>query len=359
MQVLAVDVGTTMQNVLLLDDEYGALKLSMPSPTALVARAIRAATRRGDDLYLTGVTMGGGPCMWAVRNHLQAGYRAYATPDAAYTFNDNLDMVQEMGIAIVGEHDRPKGTVRLEMHDFDLATIEHAFMACGVRVNPDAIAVAVFDHGVTPPGVSSQVSRFEYLTQRVRARPDLIALAYMRPDIPTEMLRMRAVATSVPPTVPLMVMDTGFAALLGSCQDGEVCQHDPAVLLNLGSMHTLALHVQQGQLVGLFEHHTDMLSPTKLNELLNALLDGTLSSQTIESDQGHGGWAMHAAPVRTDFLAVTGPRYDLVCESGHPPHFAMPHGDGVAPGCWGLVGAYATLSPEAAPRIDRALARVP
>jgi len=50
MQILAVDVGTGTQDVLLFDTDKepeNALKLVMPSPTVLLAQAIRAATRAG------------------------------------------------------------------------------------------------------------------------------------------------------------------------------------------------------------------------------------------------------------------------------------------------------------------------
>jgi uncharacterized protein (DUF1786 family) len=46
MQILAVDVGTGTQDVLLFDTEKepeNALKLVMPSPTTRLARAIRQA----------------------------------------------------------------------------------------------------------------------------------------------------------------------------------------------------------------------------------------------------------------------------------------------------------------------------
>ena len=36
------------------------------------------------------VMMGGGVCTAALKEHLEAGFRAYATEQAAYTFNDNL-----------------------------------------------------------------------------------------------------------------------------------------------------------------------------------------------------------------------------------------------------------------------------
>ena len=68
LQVLAVDVGTGTQDILLFDTERvpeNCFKMVMPSPTVTVAKRIRQATGRGTPLLLTGVTMGGGPCSWA------------------------------------------------------------------------------------------------------------------------------------------------------------------------------------------------------------------------------------------------------------------------------------------------------
>ena len=75
MRILAVDIGTGTQDILLFDTRYSVengLKLVMPSPTLRLSREVEAATRRGDSLLLTGVTMGGGPGHWAVERHLRA-----------------------------------------------------------------------------------------------------------------------------------------------------------------------------------------------------------------------------------------------------------------------------------------------
>jgi len=46
--------------------------------------------------------MGGGPSHWAVEAHIRAGLPAYATPQAARSFNDDLDYVQqEIGLTLV------------------------------------------------------------------------------------------------------------------------------------------------------------------------------------------------------------------------------------------------------------------
>ena len=106
MKILAVDIGTGTQDIFLYNsnlDMENNFKLVLPSPTMIVHRQIKQATRDGAPILLTGVTMGGGPSTWAVEAHLRAGLPVYATPDAARTFNDDLEAVKEMGIVLVSE----------------------------------------------------------------------------------------------------------------------------------------------------------------------------------------------------------------------------------------------------------------
>ncbi|MGD8737832.1 MAG: DUF1786 family protein, partial [Anaerolineae bacterium] len=228
MRILAVDVGTGTQDVLLFDTEKepeNAYKLVMPSPTSLVARRIRAATEAGEGVLLTGVTMGGGPCAWAAEKHLQAGYRVFATPDAARTFNDDLAEVAQMGVRVVSEDEAAAlSAVRhLEMVDFDYSALARAFDPFGIDLNQvDVLAVAVFDHGAAPPGYSDRLFRFEYLADRIQDGAGLAGFAYARDEIPDSMTRLQAVASTAPPDRPLVVMDTAPAAVLGALEDGRV-----------------------------------------------------------------------------------------------------------------------------------------
>src|SRR5919198_1092020 len=108
MQALTIDVGTGTQDILLFDSEReieNAIRLVLPSPTVLVATAIRRATRAGWKVVLTGSTMGGGPSAWAARDHAAAGRPIFATPEAARSFDDDLERVEQMGIRIVHEEE--------------------------------------------------------------------------------------------------------------------------------------------------------------------------------------------------------------------------------------------------------------
>jgi uncharacterized protein (DUF1786 family) len=83
MKILAVDMGTGTQDILLFDSAgsvENSVKMVMPSATQIAAGRIRLATAARRPLLLTGVNQGGGPCHWALEDHLRAGAPAYATP---------------------------------------------------------------------------------------------------------------------------------------------------------------------------------------------------------------------------------------------------------------------------------------
>src|SRR4030081_2014201 len=106
MQILTVDIGTGTQDVFLFDSEReleNCFKLVLPSPTVVIADRIRSATTARRRVVLHGVTMGGGPSHWATMDHVRAGLEAFATPEAARTFDDDLDAVVEVGIQVVSD----------------------------------------------------------------------------------------------------------------------------------------------------------------------------------------------------------------------------------------------------------------
>jgi uncharacterized protein (DUF1786 family) len=124
--------------------------------------------------------MGGGPSAWSAEAHARAGLPIYATPQAARSFNDELDAVAEMGIQVIGEEEPvhlPDNVLRIEMRDFDFPAIADALSRFGVSLGDlAAVAVAVFDHCNSPPGYSDRQFRFDYLDQRIRLENRLSAL---------------------------------------------------------------------------------------------------------------------------------------------------------------------------------------
>ncbi|HHH82520.1 MAG TPA: pyruvate formate lyase-activating protein [Chloroflexi bacterium] len=346
-QFISVDIGTGTQDIFLLRSGIGAengFKLVMPSPTMIVRGRIQDATRRGVPLLLRGVSMGGGPCHWAAKDHLRAGLPLFATPDAARTFNDDLEWVEhEMGVQIVSE-DEAFGLANvdvIEMRDFEYAAIEAALRAFGVQLSPSAIVVGVFDHGAAPPGVSDRIFRFEYLERRILESNRLSAFAYPAEDIPAALTRMRAVAASPAPDCPLIVMDNAPAAVLGALLDPTAAGRQHHLVANVGNLHTLAFRLGPGGVEGLFEHHTGLIDRARLEVLLEQLAHGTLSNDEIFDENGHGGRLFvqdptPALPDRAPVL-VTGPRRRMLRGSRLLIHDAAPLGDMMLAGCFGLL----------------------
>ncbi|RPI80414.1 MAG: pyruvate formate lyase-activating protein, partial [Chloroflexi bacterium] len=72
MKILTVDIGTGTQDIFLYDSQLNienGFKLVVPSPTMIVNRRIKEATRRELPILLHGVIMGGGPSQWAAEDH--------------------------------------------------------------------------------------------------------------------------------------------------------------------------------------------------------------------------------------------------------------------------------------------------
>ncbi len=360
MRILAVDVGTGTQDILLFDTELqpeNCFKLVMPSPTMMVAQRVKEATQAQQMLLLTGVTMGGGPSHWAVRDHAAAGNQVFATPQAAKTFDDDLERVEEMGIHIIDESEarallRSRDSlVHVEFSDFNYRMLANVFAEFGLTLQLDGLAVAVFDHGAAPPGVSDRQFRFDYLDARIRKVNRLSAFAYSGGEIPSIMTRLQAVAQSaygagLPEGVRLMVMDTAPAAVLGAMLDPQVRHRLPVLIANVGNFHTLAFRLGEEGIAGVFEHHTGLVDTAKLDGLIASLADSTLQHEAVFADHGHGALVYTTQPIATDFVAVTGPRRSMMEKSQHPTYFAVPYGDMMIAGCFGLIRAWADIYPD-------------
>ena len=375
LRILAVDVGTGTQDILLFESGKtieNCFKLVMPSPTVIVAERIKRATERGQSILLTGVTMGGGPCHWAARDHALAGFRVAVTPEAGGTFDDDLTMVEKMGFELIDDIEAARcvessDVVHIEMQDFHAQAIITALQAFDVDPRVDALALAAFDHGAAPPGISDRRFRFDFIEKTVRSNPVPSAFAYRSQDIPSELTRLQAVARSASRYLqlsdsdvhaPLLLMDTGSAAVLGSLEDPLVRTQTEAILCNIGNFHTLAFHLVQGRIIGIFEHHTGEISQARLEELLVKLVDGSLSNDEVFYDSGHGALVLqHEAKGRQafPFLSVTGPRRELLRGSHLKPYEAVPHGDMMLTGNYGLLRAFADCEPTFAPHIEPSL----
>ncbi|NLE75586.1 MAG: DUF1786 domain-containing protein [Chloroflexi bacterium] len=351
MHILAVDVGGSTQDILLFDSARApedCLRMVMLAPTVLLAREIQRATQRGEAICLVGETMGEGPCCKALEDHLAAGLTVYATPESARTLGDDLGRAQSLGVRLVSD-DEAKQLVhirQLRTGDLDMINIRSALQALGDQDQFDGLAVAVFDHGRVPRGENDRRFRFRYLVQGVQGSGQLSAFAYPANQIPPEQTRMLAVAKIAPPDLPLMVMDTAAAAVLGALEDPVVHEMHHKVVANVGNYHTLAFDLQEREVLGLFEHHTELLSPFKLETLLRRLAAAALTDAEVFDDHGHGAWIREHPSAPVEFLAVTGPQRAMLRGSILKPYFAVPYGDAMMAGCWGLIRAAVAVMPE-------------
>ncbi len=371
MKALTVDIGTGTLDIFLYDSDLdleNGIKLVVPSPTMVFHNRIRQATRRGEPVLVTGRLMGGGPVSWAATDHLRAGCSLYATPPAARTFDDDLEAVQrKMGVTLVSDDEAAalgEGVVRLELRDFDYHAIKAALARFGHRLDPDVLAVAVFDHGDSPPGYSDRQFRFDYLDRRIRARNRLSTFAFRAEDVPSVMTRLQTVAESAQELdLPLMVMDTAPAAVLGATLDPRVGSREQLMVANIGNFHCLVFRLGPAGIEGVFEHHTGEVTAQRLDDLVEGLMEARLTHAEVFDEKGHGALLYNRTPMAwpaDDYgVVVTGPRRSMMRSSRHRPYFAVPYGDMMLTGCFGMLRALPDVYPEFAEPILSSLEGAP
>jgi len=351
--MLAVDIGGGTQDILLYEEGIpveNCVKLVLPSQTRIMANRLARATRYRQPVFMCGRLMGGGPLVSALKKHLDAGLKAYATPQAAKTIRDNLDEVAAMGVRIVEQP--PEGRFYgLYLQDLDMESLQQALELFDINL-PAIVAVAVQDHGECI-GRSNRKFRFEHWERFLAQDGKLGNLIYGGPEsvdafgerayreAPSYLTRMLSVRETVSGA---FVMDTGAAAIRGALLDPLVGEHQSRglMIVNVGNQHTLAALIRGDGVLAILEHHTGLLTPDSLRDYLQRFVKGQVKSEDVYDDQGHGcayGLGFRAGAAGSpewSFTAITGPRRQLAEGLGY---FAAPHGDMMLSGCFGLVAA--------------------
>ncbi len=338
-RILAVDIGGGTQDILVYEswkNPENLTKLVLPSPTVIIGQRIRQAAEKRLPLYLTGTLMGGGKTSRSIKEHLVKDLPVYAAPEAAKTIYDDLHKVEELGI-ILTENPPAEPYYHVEMKDLNLEALERAFHFYDIEL-PRDVAVAVQDHGESPPGVSNRLFRFNHWDTFLRQGGGLEQLAYRTP--PAYLTRMKAVQQEKPGA---MVMDTCAAAIQGALLDpvvkGELSRG--VVVVNMGNQHTFAALIKEQRVLGLFEHHTHLMTGEKLFKMVNKLRNGELDHEEVFADGGHGCSISPDLTGTFKFVSVTGPRRCIAADLNY--HGANPFGDMMMTGCYGLVKAFLEL----------------
>jgi uncharacterized protein (DUF1786 family) len=334
--LLTLDVGGGTQDIFIWEPGQpveNAVKLVLPAPTQILARRLRRLTHEGQPVFLTGRVMGGGAITQAVRRHLGQGLPVYATPQAALTFSDRLEVVQKWGVSLT--ESAPSEAVTLTLEDAAMDDLRQVLAAFEVSL-PSHFAVAVQDHGFYPQG-SNRRFRFRCWENFLAQGGKLSDLAYRRP--PRHFTRMAAVAEALP---GVLLMDTCAAGIRGALLDPQAREHQEngLTVVNAGNAHTFAALVRGDRLWGIYEHHTGLLSSDKLFAHLKRFQQGQLTNTEIFDDQGHGCAYVpdFANGGSFGFTVITGPRRRLA--QGWPGILAAPFGDMMLSGCFGLLAAF-------------------
>ena len=347
--MLAIDVGAGTQDILLYYADRpieNCPKMVLPSQTTILAARIREATRRRRPVFLTGSLMGGGPCVSAMKKHVRAGLRLYATPMAAKTVRDNLEEVTALGIELVADAPSEDDLVALRTGDVNLDALSGALARFDVRL-PETKCIAVQDHGESLT-TSQRRFRFSHWERFVEGGGNILGLIY--DEIPSHLTRMQAVRADVPNA---LLMDTGSAAIWGALEDERVAAHrdEGLIVVNIGNQHTIGVLLRGERVWGLFEHHTVLMNSQKLEALIEKLRQGSISNDEVFEDNGHGACldleyeALRQPSERFQFVAVTGPNRQMARSLGY--YMAVPQGDMMLAGCFGLVAAAERLAAAA------------
>jgi uncharacterized protein (DUF1786 family) len=350
MKILALDIGAGTEDVLLFDDSKAnvenCIKMVLPSPSLIYADKVKEATRLGEDLYIRGDSIGGGSLTSALINHVKRGLRVLMAKDAAYTLRNNLDQVKDLGIEISEEdiEENFDGNI-LTLEEINLGKLQEFLVAFEeTLLDLDMVAIAVQDHGVFPKGISNRKSRLQKMREILTKNPKPEALAFIDNEIPSCFLRMQSAARASKRQLPkpkTLLMDTATDAILGCLNDIDTKRSRQLLVVNVGNGHTIAALISDGNITGILEHHTRMLSPTKIERFLIDFTNGTISDNEVFKDGGHGLFYLAKAPGFTeiDRILATGPNRRLLAESNLEISFANPAGDVMMTGPIGLVEA--------------------
>ncbi len=344
-----MDIGSGTKDILLYDDKKNienCIKIVVPSPSSIYARKVIETTKLRKNLLIYGDVIGGGKFTSALLSHIKNGLSVTMSVSSAYSVRNDLEHVKEFGIRIIENNDLPKvfDGEEIKLDELDLNKLKEFLMNHGEDLSDiDAIGIAVQDHGAAPVGMSNRKFRIRKMKELLSKRNNIFNLAYIEDTIPQNFIRMNSAfkaSKRILPETRVLIMDTSFAAILGCLCDPIVKKADSFLAINFGNDHTLAFIISGTEVCGIMEHHTKLLNPEKIRNLIIKFISSKIDDSDIFNDGGHGSF--YLGPLKKfeiELIVVTGPNRNLIKKTGLKYHFATPGGDMMMTGPLGLVMA--------------------
>ena len=337
MRILAIDVGTGTQDIMIYDDEKeleNSIKLVLPSPHLLISQKIREIE---NNIYFDGEIMGGGKIKKTLQEHMEKGYNVVMEETPAKTIRDKISQVEALGIEIASPEKEYKDYSKITLGDINITKLSKFLLGYDLEFDFDEIAIAVQDHGYNEK-MGDRDFRFEKFRQKLEKpiKPEEFAFKGNVPDYYT---RMKAVERSIVNEgidIQPLLMDTKFASIAGMCYDEIASTLNSFIAIDIGNGHTTAASIENGKIQGIFEHHTSSLTHESLENYLKRLADGVITNEEVYNDHGHGAHVIN--PIsKIEKIIVSGPKRELIEKTNLDWHHACPGGDVMMTGTVGLI----------------------
>ncbi|MBQ2352779.1 MAG: DUF1786 domain-containing protein [Methanobrevibacter sp.] len=337
MRILAIDVGTGTQDIMIYDTEKeleNAMKLVLPSPHLLISQKIRQTE---NDIYFDGEIMGGGKIKNTILEHMQKGYNVVMEPTCAKTIRDDIEQVKTFGIEIADDEKDYRDYTKITLGDINITKLSEFLLGYNLELDFDKIAIAVQDHGYNE-NMGDRDFRFEKIRQKVSQPISPLDFGFAG-EIPEYFTRMQAVRRQVEnegiSELPL-VMDTKFASIAGMCFDEVASQLNSYIVIDIGNGHTTAASIENSKIQGVFEHHTSSLTGESLERYIKRLASGEITHEEVYNDHGHGAHVLNRIS-KIEKVIVSGPKRELIEKTNLDWHHAAPGGDVMMTGTVGLI----------------------
>lgn len=337
MRILAIDVGTGTQDIMIYDSEKeleNSLKLVLPSPHLFISQQIKETE---NNIHFTGEIMGGGKIKKSIIDHMKKGYDVVMDEKCAKTIRDDIKQVESYGIEIAENNKEYKGYKKIKLGDVNITKLSKFLIEYDLEFDFDEIAIAVQDHGYSEK-MGDRDFRFEKIREKI-SKPISPKEFGFKNEIPEYYTRMNAVKKLIENegiTQSPLIMDTKFASIAGMCYDEIAEKLNSYIVIDIGNGHTTAASIENKKIQGIFEHHTRNLTEESLERYIKRLAIGEITNEEIYNDHGHGAHVLN--PIsKIEKVIVSGPKRELIEKTNLDYHHACPGGDVMMTGTVGLI----------------------